>query len=147
MVILVKPSILVAAFLSFATDDVEAFFPSSSFVCKRCSKQVSSVVSGKCVHPLSGLRYSARRSCLSMNLFDRFQRVAKSNLNNLLKIMEDPEKIMNQAVEDMQVGSLICHSLTKEFTSQMFVDYIHTQRKSSCSLLFMRNVMHAICLS
>jgi len=38
-----------------------------------------------------------------MNLFDRFSRVAKSNLNNVLKTLEDPEKIMNQAVEDMQV--------------------------------------------
>ena len=40
---------------------------------------------------------------LHMNLFDRFSRVAKSNLNNILKNLEDPEKIMNQAVEDMQV--------------------------------------------
>uniref|UniRef100_A0A7S1YG23 PspA/IM30 family protein n=1 Tax=Grammatophora oceanica TaxID=210454 RepID=A0A7S1YG23_9STRA len=39
---------------------------------------------------------------LQMNLFDRFTRVAKSNINNLLKNLEDPEKIMNQAVEDMQ---------------------------------------------
>jgi len=37
-----------------------------------------------------------------MNLFDRFSRVAKSNLNNILQNLEDPEKIMNQAVEDMQ---------------------------------------------
>jgi len=37
-----------------------------------------------------------------MNLFDRFSRVAKSNINNVLKTLEDPEKIMNQAVEDMQ---------------------------------------------
>ena len=37
-----------------------------------------------------------------MNLFDRFARVAKSNLNNILQNLEDPEKIMNQAVEDMQ---------------------------------------------
>lgn len=37
-----------------------------------------------------------------MNLFDRFSRVAKSNLNNIVKKLEDPEKIMNQAVEDMQ---------------------------------------------
>lgn len=42
-------------------------------------------------------------SALQMNLFDRFARVAKSNLNNILKNLEDPEKIMNQAVEDMQV--------------------------------------------
>jgi len=43
-----------------------------------------------------------QRTVLSMNLFDRFTRVAKSNLNNILKNLEDPEKIMNQAVEDMQ---------------------------------------------
>jgi len=41
-------------------------------------------------------------TALQMNLFDRFSRVAKSNLNNILKSLEDPEKIMNQAVEDMQ---------------------------------------------
>jgi len=40
---------------------------------------------------------------LQMNLFDRFSRVAKANLNNVLKNLEDPEKILNQAVEDMQV--------------------------------------------
>jgi len=39
-----------------------------------------------------------------MNLFDRFSRVAKSNINNVLKTLEDPEKILNQAVEDMQVS-------------------------------------------
>jgi phage shock protein A len=37
-----------------------------------------------------------------MNLFDRFARVAKANANNILKGLEDPEKILNQAVEDMQ---------------------------------------------
>lgn len=37
-----------------------------------------------------------------MNLFDRFTRVAKSNLNNIVKSLEDPEKVMNQAVEEMQ---------------------------------------------
>lgn len=36
------------------------------------------------------------------NLFDRFARVAKSNLNNIAKKLEDPEKIMTQALEDMQ---------------------------------------------
>ncbi|GAX23513.1 phage shock protein A [Fistulifera solaris] len=41
-------------------------------------------------------------TALQMNLFDRFTRVAKSNLNNILKNLEDPEKIMTQAVEDMQ---------------------------------------------
>jgi len=41
-----------------------------------------------------------------MNLFDRFSRVAKGSLNDILKKVEDPEKIMNQAVEDMQ-GDLV----------------------------------------
>jgi outer membrane protein TolC len=45
-----------------------------------------------------------RSTALSMNLFDRFQRVAKANINNVLKSLEDPEKIMSQALEDMQVS-------------------------------------------
>lgn len=44
-------------------------------------------------------------TALHMNLFDRFTRVAKSNLNNILKNLEDPEKIMTQALEDMQVSA------------------------------------------
>jgi phage shock protein A len=47
---------------------------------------------------------SSSTTALNMNLFDRFSRVAKSNLNNILKNLEDPEKIMNQALEDMQVS-------------------------------------------
>lgn len=46
-----------------------------------------------------------RRSttALQMNLFDRFARVAKANINNVLKNLEEPEKILTQALEDMQV--------------------------------------------
>jgi hypothetical protein len=39
---------------------------------------------------------SRTNTMLSMNLFDRFSRVAKSNLNNILQSLEDPEKIMSQ---------------------------------------------------
>jgi len=46
------------------------------------------------------LTYSS--TTLHMNLFDRFTRVAKANMNNILKNLEDPEKILTQAVEDMQ---------------------------------------------
>jgi PspA/IM30 family len=46
---------------------------------------------------------SSSSTMLSMNLFDRFSKVAQSNLNSLLQKLEDPEKIMEQAVEDMQV--------------------------------------------
>jgi phage shock protein A len=35
-------------------------------------------------------------------MFDRFSRVVSSNVNKLVKNMEDPEKILDQAVEDMQ---------------------------------------------
>ena len=44
------------------------------------------------------------RVVLQMNLFDRFARVAKSNLNELANKLEDPEKIMDQAIEEMQVS-------------------------------------------
>jgi hypothetical protein len=46
---------------------------------------------------------SSSSTVLHMNLFDRFTRVVNSNLNNILKNLEDPEKIMTQALEDMQV--------------------------------------------
>merc|ERR1719231_382527 len=38
----------------------------------------------------------------AMNLFDRAVRVAKANVNKVLEKMEDPEKVLNQAVEDLQ---------------------------------------------
>mmetsp|Transcript_36213 Transcript_36213/g.87398 ORF Transcript_36213/g.87398 Transcript_36213/m.87398 type:complete len:302 (-) Transcript_36213:227-1132(-) len=62
-----------------------------------------------------------RSTALSMNLFDRFQRVAKSNINNVLKSLEDPEKIMNQAVEDMQ------NDLVK--VRQSYAEITATQRR------------------
>jgi phage shock protein A len=45
---------------------------------------------------------SSSATALQMNLFDRFVRVAKSNVDSVLKNLEDPEKIMSQALEDMQ---------------------------------------------
>jgi hypothetical protein len=53
-----------------------------------------------------GIAPSTSTTALQMNLFDRFSRVAKSNLNNILQNLEDPEKIMSQALEDMQVSRL-----------------------------------------
>lgn len=37
-----------------------------------------------------------------MNMMDRFFRVIKSNVNNVLSSLEDPEKVLEQAVSDMQ---------------------------------------------
>ena len=51
-----------------------------------------------------GVSSKSSVTSLSMNLFDRFSRVAKSNLNNILQKLEDPEKIMSQALEDMQAS-------------------------------------------
>lgn len=80
----------------------QAFAPSgsSSFVQKRSLK---SYAAG---HLSSTNNQKSSSSSLSMNLFDRFTRVVKSNANSVLKGLEDPEKILNQAVEDMQ-GDLV----------------------------------------
>jgi len=56
-----------------------------------------------------------------MNLFDRFARVAKSNLNELANKLEDPEKIMDQAVEEMQ------NDLVK--VRQSYAEVTATQRR------------------
>lgn len=39
---------------------------------------------------------------LSMNLADRFFRVVKANINSIIQNLEDPEKVLEQAVDDMQ---------------------------------------------
>lgn len=39
---------------------------------------------------------------MTMNLFDRFFRVVRANLNQAVSGMEDPEKVLNQTVTDMQ---------------------------------------------
>jgi len=83
------PSFSAAILMLLASSDysAHAFAPAtmgSSFVQSRCAIPKSSSTN------------------LQMNLFDRFTRVAKANINSVLKNMEDPEKILNQAVEDMQ---------------------------------------------
>jgi phage shock protein A len=37
-----------------------------------------------------------------MNMFDRMFRVVTSNVNNVIRSLEDPEKIIIQAIDDMQ---------------------------------------------
>lgn len=94
-----------ALFCLLATSCTDAFAPhrslgSSTFVRQQASQ--ARVVAPPAYHSSSR---SSRNTVLSMNLFDRFTRVAKSNINNVLKSLEDPEKIMSQALEDMQVRS------------------------------------------
>ena len=38
------------------------------------------------------------------NLFDRFSRVIRSNVNKFVASIENPEKVIVQAVDDMQVS-------------------------------------------
>lgn len=86
-----------SAFLLFACSSANAFAPAttgSSFVQTRTAF-VRPVVVARAA--------STTTTTLNMNLFDRFSRVAKANINSVLKNLEDPEKILNQAVEDMQV--------------------------------------------
>eukprot|EP00752_Nemacystus_decipiens_P005694 g5154.t1 len=85
-----------------ATFFVEGFVvpPSSSAIAR--STQGAGIVSAQ--SPVQGApwRGSRKSTALRMNLADRFLRVAKANLNNILQTWEDPEKILEQAVEDMQ---------------------------------------------
>jgi len=45
---------------------------------------------------------SSSATALQANFFDRFFRVSKASANRILQSLEDPEKIMDQALEDMQ---------------------------------------------
>lgn len=53
-------------------------------------------------------RYVAAPRCrqsnsyLSMNMFNRFVRVVTSNVNSVISNLEDPEKVLDQAVNEMQ---------------------------------------------
>lgn len=70
-------------------------------------------------HPRDGgrlVRYSD-------NLFDRFTRVVKSNVNNVIQSMEDPEKVLDQAVDEMQ------SDLIK--VRQSYAEVLATQRRIS----------------
>ncbi|XP_042436383.1 probable membrane-associated 30 kDa protein, chloroplastic [Zingiber officinale] len=53
------------------------------------------------VKPLKCHRYGGGSLIVQMNLFDRLARVVKSYANSILSSMEDPEKILEQAVLEM----------------------------------------------
>eukprot|EP00591_Stephanopyxis_turris_P004976 CAMPEP_0195514498 /NCGR_PEP_ID=MMETSP0794_2-20130614/5864_1 /TAXON_ID=515487 /ORGANISM="Stephanopyxis turris, Strain CCMP 815" /LENGTH=314 /DNA_ID=CAMNT_0040642753 /DNA_START=46 /DNA_END=990 /DNA_ORIENTATION=- len=102
-------SALLALILTSSSFTTSAFTPSSTFVRKTVGK------SYQCANNNVARTYGG--SALSMNLFDRFSRVAKSNLNNVLKNLEDPEKIMSQAVEDMQADLVKVRQSYAEITA------------------------------
>eukprot|EP01038_Epipyxis_sp_PR26KG_P013490 gene13490-18100_t len=45
---------------------------------------------------------SQLRSTIKMNMFERMFKVVTSNVNSVIKNLEDPEKVLEQAVADMQ---------------------------------------------
>jgi len=52
--------------------------------------------------PTAPRRSSSRHAVPTANLFERAARLAKANANQLMNSFEDPEKVLEQAVQDMQ---------------------------------------------
>lgn len=55
------------------------------------------------------------------NLFERFARVAKANVNKVLQGLEDPEKVLDQAVDEMQADLIKVR--------QSYAEVLATQRR------------------
>jgi len=96
---MVKFTASTAALMTLLVAPSQAF-TSPSFVAPRHALPATYNPNAKLMR--SAPSTSRATSALQMNLFDRFVRVAKSNVDSVLQKVEDPEKIMNQAVEDMQ---------------------------------------------
>lgn len=81
-----------------------ARFSITTAICLALTASSSQAFTGPQFQPVTRSPTSTTSSnvVLQMNLFDRFARVAKSNLNDLANKLEDPEKIMDQAIEEMQ---------------------------------------------
>jgi len=71
---------------------------------------------------LVSIRTQRQSSCLQMNMFGRFARVVTSNVNKVLGDLEDPEKILDQSVIDMQ------NDLVK--IRQSYAEIFATQKRS-----------------
>lgn len=94
-----------------SSSTANAFVPSSpttssisasTFIQRREVATVPSVTNQGLVYHPSVAHHTGHTTALQMGLVDRFLRVAKGNVNAVLQNLEAPEKIMNQAVEDMQ---------------------------------------------
>jgi phage shock protein A len=87
---------------------VEAFAPHHSFHSSHVASKISSPLASPAPpnaasrHSTSNAARPAQGMVLQANLFDRFFRVARGNLNSALSQFEDPEKVMDQALIDMQ---------------------------------------------
>ena len=101
-------TIITTTILSTLLTSSVAFAPSSTFTPRQHQQQIQQIQISSTSKTQTKINNG---SALHMNLFDRFSRVAKGTINEALKKMEDPEKILNQAVEDMQVRIFI-HSFS-----------------------------------
>lgn len=101
MMILSSNVVDVSAYIITTTTSSSISISRSSFVGRRNTFHSPSTTTLTLPHQRTST--TSTTTTLHMNLFDRFSRVAKSNLNNILQNLEDPEKIMTQALEDMQV--------------------------------------------
>jgi phage shock protein A len=77
---------------------------------------------------LLGQRNVQERSC-PMGLLDRIARLVKSNVNGLINGAEDPEKVLHQAVTDMQ-GDLVS---MRQAVAQAIATQKRTERQSEQS--------------
>ena len=67
-----------------------------------------------------------------MGIWDRFTTMIRSNLNDLISRAENPEKMLNQLIDDMRVtclGSSPCLTGFKRFVAQSVAPPTHI----SCS--------------
>lgn len=69
-----------------------------------------------------------------MGLFDRVSRVIRSNLNSMVSSAEDPEKILDQAIIDMQEDLVqMRQAVAKAIASQKRVQQQYNQAESEAS--------------
>jgi phage shock protein A len=69
-----------------------------------------------------------------MNLADRFFRVVKANINSIIQNLEDPEKVLEQAVDDMQNDLIkIRQSYAEVSATQKRYGCMHAMLRYQCS--------------
>ena len=106
MKISVVPSVAMVALVSAGAD---AFVPVSPPTTTRPAVQqakssfVSSPVATMGIHHHGGPS-SSTTLAMQGNLFDRFVRVFNANANKIVSKLEDPEKVIIQAGDDIQVS-------------------------------------------
>ncbi len=82
---------------------------------KHAAKTVS--IAQRLPVPVKSTNTRLDSTALHANLFDRFFRVARGNMNSIVSRFEDPEKVMDQALVDMQNDILKIRQTYAEVTA------------------------------